>query len=171
MGSPIRTVFVTGALAVIATACSARPQEVRWNFDAEPCTQHVKALQSGFTITSGDVNVVGGDCPDSNFPLPTRAIDLDGSGPPSVTESDRVFEPGEYDLQFDLAGHPFRAGVVLVQFGTLSRQYQRSEHQPFLTEHDQAILKQPSKLRFTFPSSDEVGGGPTIDNIVVRGRR
>ena len=34
---------MTGALSVIATACSARSQEVRWNFDAEPCTQHVKA--------------------------------------------------------------------------------------------------------------------------------
>jgi ABC-type hemin transport system ATPase subunit len=46
-----------------------------------------------------------------------------------------------------------------------------SQHQPFRTERERASLRQRSKLKFTFLASSEVGGGPTIDNIVVKARR
>jgi len=85
-----------------------------------------------------------------------------------VTETEQVFEPGEYDLQFALAGHPFRPETVLVEFGGFAKRYRRSGRQPFVTEHEHATVNRPSKLRFTFSgSANEPEGGPTLDDVVV----
>jgi hypothetical protein len=157
--------FACVTALVTVVGCSGQTL-FRETFDQEPCVLHVKSLVSGFTITSGDVNVVGGNCPDTNFVFPTRAIDLDGAGPPTVTESNRVFDPGEYEIRFSLAGHPFRPGSVLVEFGTLSKSYRRSTHQPFQLEREHAVVSQPSKLRFTFSGSSD-DGGPTLDDIEI----
>ena len=161
----LRELLAIATVGVGTLSCST-PVEFRASFDMEPCNQHTKKLQSGFTVTSGDVNVVGGDCNNTpDFSTPTRAIDLDGASG-SVTESDQTFPAGNYELQFALAGHPFRPGTVLVQFGAFSKEYHLEARQPFLKQSEHAIVDKPSRLKFTF--SQPGGGGPTLDDVVVR---
>lgn len=161
------TLFV---LILNAACYSDSRSALRWSFEDEPCTQDVRNLSSGFVVTSGDVNVVGKGCDTPDFKLPTRAVDLDGFGA-SVIETEQVFEPGEYDLQFALAGHPFRPGTALVEFGGFAKRYRRSERQPFVTEHEHATVNRPSKLRLTFSGhgdgANAADGGPTLDDVVV----
>jgi len=164
VGARMRKILMISILGYTAVSCS-KPIEFRASFDQEPCNQHTKKLASGFTVTSGDVNVVGGDCGNTpDFSTPTRAIDLDGGGG-SVTESDQIFPAGNYRLQFALAGHPFRGGTVLVQFGAFSKEYHLEARELFVKVHEHATVDKPSRLKFTFSRSGE--GGPTLDEVVV----
>ena len=167
---PVTASFATSDITAKATGGEPPPEVVfEDSFTDEPCGQRTTLRQ--FLVLVNNVNVFDDQCGGWGMNGDHgRAVDLDGWETSSTIETMQTFEPGVYDLRFDLAGHLIRPSSVIVDLGPFSRRYDKTSRdvgQFKRYEIRRIELTTPSKLRFTVPPSGGLRAGATLDDVRV----
>jgi hypothetical protein len=123
------------AVALIGVGTAAHAQVFQDNFNSDTYQLSAVALPNGWTVSNGNVDVVGpfgnGTISSPQFGALCSAsagnmcVDLNGTGEtaPALLQNSVTLAPGTYDLSFQLAGNQRvqnQTDAVTVMFGTSS---------------------------------------------------
>ena len=127
---------------------------------------------ANWTVTAGSVDLIGRGLYDFR-PGSGLYVDMNGSTNQAGTiTSTRVFDPGTYDVSFDLAG-TFRgpSGIVTVTFGDLSRTLVLDNTAGFARFSFAANVAAGSTGTLSFASQIAGGNyGALLDNVEIATR-
>ncbi len=125
------------------------------------------AAFTNWNVSGGTVDLIGGGFVDF-LPGNGLYVDLDGSTNQAGLFSTKTsFAPGNYALQFDLAGSQRGTNTesVTVSFGAFSQVITRQPNDPFTTFNYNVTLAAAANLSFRNAGGDNIGA--LLDNVVV----
>lgn len=161
------SIFVALTLVVLAKQSDAALVDP---FDGE--NGGVAALNyadfANFNVTAGSVDLIGNGNRDF-YPGNGLYVDLNGStGVSGTLESNTSFNPGTYELTFDIGRNPNGAGPtdsVMVGLGNYTETFERTGMVPLEAVTRTFTTDTLSPLVFSTLASDSDNGGIIIDNI------
>ena len=133
---------------------------------------------ANWTVTEGSVDLIGTDAAGTAFSdlLPGNGLylDLDGTvGNAGRLESRATFTlaPGDYELQFDLAGSQRSFGnannEVTVTLGDFSETFTLSNSEPFSTISRTLIITDQTNAKLIFDHAGNDNVGLLLDNVLL----
>jgi hypothetical protein len=171
----MKRVVVFSALALSLTVLSGTSQAsiiFSENFDTVPVVLNTTGTIGNFTVTSGNVDIVGTN-PTNNFgslcvaPESVNCVDLDGNTEGQITSAVITLPIGSYALAFDLNGSQRgNTTSTTVTFATFSHTYT-------LLSGDTNSFSVPITIttagtsQIVFTSNTPGGLGSLIDNVSV----
>ena len=165
------SIFVLAAcLLCIAVGASAGTVVFSDNFAADTLGLGVTNLGSQWTVTAGNVDVIGTNSSWNFYPGNGQYLDLDGTGPasPSTNATIQTFEsfgPGAYTLTFDLGNNPGGGSEI----NTLQILWGATQVGYLTTSGTMALT--PETITFTATEAGKLsfaqGGAPTQQGSIL----